>query len=1002
MVTHLNKRKPKSEFKFSLLNLVDELRGASPEKRSGSGNRPERELDPLKGPFSLPTRIASVFLKLYDSSCLWHKILPHKFLYVRDGRTFFDRMCPSFISKMVFLRSYFAVLLDFAAIDHPLPIILPLEEQLALFFDLLPLEELDFVAVAKYLVSYPEAKFMNRICSLSELPPLPKLSRTYSTFSVEGLTYGFSGKLLRFVKNRCVSNRILNGSHRSYRFVTTILQSVKRGTTVVPESFVGKALVDHSDDLVKQPSLNHEELRKIGLTTFLNEETIALVPFSYKNYLTIAHDQEISQSANVFSNRKSGGTREYILSEESETSRPSFSSNTLRGKTISLLDMNNFLSSFGENGKPNYSYSTGIKPSEYVNMLNRINDHDHSDPIILTNHVRCVPIREPIKVRVISTGDPYSLFLAKPVQKSLKKILDSHKPFVLTTRPLQIIDLLDLKLETLKLFETIYRGKHDKLFFRAPPVPDLWVSGDYKAATDNLNIYISEIIFDQAFDQLMRNDSLPPNAKKSLYSVCRNTLFDLILEYPGELLSNYFNTLLDNNEVDLVRSILKEKFDITYSSDEEMIESVQDPECMKSTEFKRVMTNGQLMGSILSFNLLCIANYVCYKWAFFKYMYQFSWRSQTNLVDSTNEEKFYTFSKDLNRRLSLSSFRTLPVLVNGDDILFRCHESFYPFWRSSLDHFGFKLSVGKNYVHPNALTVNSEGWWDDGITFHKQDYMNLGLLYGPNNLFIFKPEQEFGIGRFSVLPLWDFYKFSVYNANQPLLAHRRFIHYNREVIESSTKKQQNLFASRFLGGLGFPLPKGIRPGISVKQRKRYSGSLYTLRRGSTSIPSGTHFETNLPKFTYHKLKRKGKYTYHLINKRELLDDDEIIEEDSPPAFFSPGAAFFGKEGGRIIVDYPKNISPDYRQSKLYCDKYITDSSYLLVKRRQSSKNLTESDALLPKTVFRMSNPEIKTSVLNGPYLPRLWKEFFSEKEIVINHSIFIDEMTVLLENQLRN
>jgi len=50
----------------------------------------------------------------------------------------------------------------------------------------------------------------------------------------------------------------------------------------------------------------------------------------------------------------------------------------------------------------------------------------------------------------------------------------------------------------------------------------------------------------------------------------------------------------------------------------------------------------------------------------------------------------------------------LPVLINGDDILFQGDDRFYAIWRSTIAEFGLKLSVGKNYFSPQFLTVNSE------------------------------------------------------------------------------------------------------------------------------------------------------------------------------------------------------------------------------------------------------------------------------------------------------
>jgi len=90
------------------------------------------------------------------------------------------------------------------------------------------------------------------------------------------------------------------------------------------------------------------------------------------------------------------------------------------------------------------------------------------------------------------------------------------------------------------------------------------------------------------------------------------------------------------------------------------------------------------MGSVLSFPVLCFANLLCYHNALNKYL--------SKLV-----------GKEVRVPVSL-----LPVLVNGDDIYFKTDDEFYEFWMAEIKIAGFILSLGKNYVHPNTFTINSE------------------------------------------------------------------------------------------------------------------------------------------------------------------------------------------------------------------------------------------------------------------------------------------------------
>lgn len=79
--------------------------------------------------------------------------------------------------------------------------------------------------------------------------------------------------------------------------------------------------------------------------------------------------------------------------------------------------------------------------------------------------------------------------------------------------------------------------------------------------------------------------------------------------------------------------------------------------------------SGQLMGSLLSFPLLCLLN------------------------DSTAQ------------RIGLKPSQ---YLINGDDILMRCPPEKYSAWKREAQNFGFKLSQGKNYIHSIYGTVNSQ------------------------------------------------------------------------------------------------------------------------------------------------------------------------------------------------------------------------------------------------------------------------------------------------------
>jgi hypothetical protein len=258
---------------------------------------------------------------------------------------------------------------------------------------------------------------------------------------------------------------------------------------------------------------------------------------------------------------------------------------------------------------------------------------------------------------------------------------------------------------------------------------DSWVSGDYAAATDTLDIRHTKAAFEASL-ACDTESNLSPRYQELLRSV----LYEQGIHYPEKLLKRHGASLEPAQQV-----------------------------------------TGQLMGSTQSFPILCTVNLCAY------------WKS---LEEYTG------------RKFNLAD---LPVLVNGDDILFRCTASFYKIWLKNISDVGFELSLGKNYVCPDYLTVNSvlyhyqvkkDQLGNDTARFSLQGYLNPGLLTG----------QARATGREGTqrVPLWDYFNTVVAGALNPERAHMRFIHYYRDEINQLTRYGKfNLFVSPLKGGLGF-------------------------------------------------------------------------------------------------------------------------------------------------------------------------------------------------------
>lgn len=115
--------------------------------------------------------------------------------------------------------------------------------------------------------------------------------------------------------------------------------------------------------------------------------------------------------------------------------------------------------------------------------------------------------------------------------------------------------------------------------------------------------------------------------------------------------------------------------------------------------------NGQLMGSILSFPILCLANLGVY------------------LLVTNDVQKDWSDEERLNH-----------VLVNGDDMVYSCHPDYWDLHKFVAGKVGLEMSVGKAYIHPVYANINSTSVHYDlrvkNNTPWQIDYLNSGLFFG--------------------------------------------------------------------------------------------------------------------------------------------------------------------------------------------------------------------------------------------------------------------------------
>jgi hypothetical protein len=70
------------------------------------------------------------------------------------------------------------------------------------------------------------------------------------------------------------------------------------------------------------------------------------------------------------------------------------------------------------------------------------------------------------------------------------------------------------------------------------------------------------------------------------------------------------------------------------------------------------------------------------------------------------------------------------VIVNGDDMLFKCPDDFYPIFVATANEAGFKISQGKQYLSPDCAMINSQVFRRVKGTMERCGYLNLKLIKG--------------------------------------------------------------------------------------------------------------------------------------------------------------------------------------------------------------------------------------------------------------------------------
>lgn len=267
-------------------------------------------------------------------------------------------------------------------------------------------------------------------------------------------------------------------------------------------------------------------------------------------------------------------------------------------------------------------------------------------------------LAEALKVRVITKGPPLLNTVLKPLQRFMWGQLQKFQIFKLTGQTITAEYIQDVLGKSLKEDES-------------------FLSVDYSDATNEIISYASDCVAEAI--------SIKLNLTKDEAILLKTSLTGHILEYEA-VNPNY------------------DEFD---------------PDSTPTITLRKPQTNGQLMGSISSFYVLCLINATVCRWA-----------------------KEITTDKSC-------SLKNLQIPINGDDAVMKTTLQGKQDWEDVANAFGLKPSVGKVYYSKEFLNMNSttytfypDGWegyqikrnLDKPINrirhFRLIPYVNMGLLMG--------------------------------------------------------------------------------------------------------------------------------------------------------------------------------------------------------------------------------------------------------------------------------
>jgi hypothetical protein len=663
---------------------------------------------------------------------------------------------------------------------------------------------------------------------------------------------GLKGKMRKFLHLREIARgdgEVLSGGQSSNWRLFNGLQQLKRNFLPVSEEFVVASLQKHRAAMDRPPgAMDHGEMLKIELidpllaleayergdTLKLSSAKIEQVPSSESTNLSMMEMRlrmvleglsfrdlktfQPSSNACYESGRSKFGANGFLIPSRSFTDRtrsdliamsyhPHVGVVEVRGiPPIAVSELaNRCLSKVFFSMKEPPVHTSSYRYVDATELGNAVYDDPDlykwifkiplCDRDFAVYPLRCkvAAVKEPGKVRTVTAGEADAYSVATAFQQQMHGWLRTRPGFELIGAPVEkwFLQQLDRKASR----AGCHLGQNDG------GEQTFWLSADFSAATDMIN--------------------------KKLTMLCHN----LIMEKVEESSFVTYTKLKETDEADVgtIRCMMRATPLHCSSQVRRVLDACIDSHLVQypgSPQFKEengledvLQKNGQLMGSPISFPILCLVNFVV------------AWHALWPEL----------------------KYEDVPILVNGDDLLTRCTETKYRQWEQAIKNAGLVKSVGKNFLHRRYLYINSQPWRasgreDGGTEFEYCPFYNTGLMFGQSKV----SKTRFNAAGRKHMPVYALQPEAVRGALNVDRAIHRFEQVHAEEIDnacgagwSAGKLHGRLFDPYLpvcFYGLGMTAPNGYQYGVRARQiayliwntAKAFSGVAGFAEAGSAS------------------------------------------------------------------------------------------------------------------------------------------------------------------------